>query len=92
MVTHGVAGGEIHPCKEMNITCTYCDEYRDEVFDLTLTETSHLPDSHFNLLSLLRMMKHGWSMEGNENSIVMSKGEQRLELGIKVPTAQGMLF
>ena len=92
MVTHGVAGGKNHPCKEMSIPCTYCDEYGNEVFDLTLTETSHLVESHFNLLSLSRMMKHGWSMEGDENSIIMSKGKQRLELGIKVPTAQGMLF
>ena len=59
IITHGVVGGDIKPNTAMDLECTYCDEFGNKLYDMTLTDTSHLPDSNFNLLSLMRMIQGG---------------------------------
>jgi hypothetical protein len=92
IITHGVVGDEIKTNTEMDLECAYSDEFGNKLYDITLTDTSHLPDSIFNLLSLKRMIQGGWVMHGNVDEITMTKGNQTMRFGIKVLTKKGLLF
>ncbi len=87
-----MVGGDVKPNTEMDLKCTYCDEFGNKPYNMTLTETSHLPDSNFNLLSLTIMIQGGWIMVGDRDVITMAKGSQTMQLDIKVLTKQGLLF
>ncbi len=92
IMTHGVVGVGIKPNKEMYLECTYCDEFGNKLYNITLADISHLPDSDFNLLSLTRMIRGGWTMVKNQYTIIMTKGDKMMRFSIKVPTKQELLF
>ena len=78
IIIHGVVGGDIKPNTEMDLECTYCNEFGNKLYDMTLTDTSHLLDSNFNLLSLTRTIRGGWEIYGNVDAITMTKGNQTM--------------
>ena len=73
-----MVGGDIKPNTEMDLDCTYCNEFGKKLYDITLTDTSHLPDSNFNLLSLTQMIRGRWVMHGDVDAITMTKGNQTM--------------
>ncbi len=53
---------------------------------------SHLPEGNFNLFSLTRLQKKGWTLSGNANYIKLQKGGDSLLFNIVVNTPKGALY
>ena len=57
-----------------------------------LTQVTYVPEGRYNLFSLTRMMKNGWSMSGDMDGIVLTKGDKRIVFSKKVHMTKGVLF
>jgi hypothetical protein len=60
-----------------------------------MTDVVVIPTGKFNLFSLTRMMKLGWTMGGDmnkEQAIWIEKGGKRVVFDLIIPTPKGMLF
>jgi hypothetical protein len=44
------------------------------VEEVTITDVSHLPEGNFNLFSLTRLQKKGWTLSGNTDYIKIKRG------------------
>ena len=64
--------------KVCNIGGTICNKYGVELGNATVRDVVLLPNGKFNLFSLTEMMKDGWVLGGDQDSIWLSKGEQKL--------------
>jgi hypothetical protein len=69
-----------------------CDKHGNAVDHSVLTEVTHLPGGKYNLFSLTRMIKLGWTMTGDKTSVILHKGPKKVVFDIVIPTAKGMLF
>ena len=72
-MTHGVVGSDTRPNIEIDLKHIYCDEFGNKHYNMMLTDTSHLSDGNFNLLSLTIMIHGGWTMVGNQEAVAMTK-------------------
>ena len=60
--------------------------------NVTIQDVSIMPTAKFNLFSVTQMFKKGWKMEGDEESIRLTKGEMTINFDIKIPTPKGFLY
>ncbi len=90
--THGVVGNQLLPECELNIPCVHFDKDRNQVREVTIADVSHLPEGNFNLLSLSRLQKKGWTLSGNAEYIKPQKGGNSLLFNIVVNTPKGALY
>ena len=58
----------------------------------TLKDVVLLPQGKFNLFSVTKLMKQGWTLNGDKNSLSLQKNGQKLTFDIEIPTPKGMLF
>jgi hypothetical protein len=78
--------------KVASITGIRCDKHGNELGQSTLTDVTHLPTGMFNLFSLTKMMKLGWTLGGDSKSVWLTKGEDTVIFDILIPTNKGMLL
>ena len=57
-----------------------------------LCEVSHLPDSKFNLFSVLRLQNKSWLLHGDKDPIWMTKEKGKIMFDIKIPTPKGAVY
>ena len=57
-----------------------------------MTEVSVIKGGNYNMYSLTRMMKTGWKMTGDAESIQLSKDGVVIKFDIVIPTAKGCIF
>jgi hypothetical protein len=62
------------------------------VGEVTITDVSHLPEGNFNLFSLTRLQKKGWTLSGNPEYIKLPKGGNSLLFNIVVNTPKETLY
>ena len=58
---------------------------------MSLSEVMYLPNGKYNLLSVTKVMRNGWKLEGDNKSMSLSKGKMKLTFNTKIPTARGVL-
>ncbi len=80
------------PKCELDIPCVHFDKDGNQVGEVTITDVSHLPEGNFNLFSLTRLQKKGWTISGNADYIKLQKGGNSLLFNIVVNTPTGALF
>jgi hypothetical protein len=85
-------GNQEKAAEVADIVGTMCDKYRNEIGTAKLSDVTILPTGRFNLFSVTQMMKRGWSLKGNKQSMVLEKNEQQIVFNICIPTPKGMLF
>jgi hypothetical protein len=51
------------------------DPYATKLSQMKQTDVSHLPSGKFNLFSLKKMQKEGWLLNGNQDAIWLTKGD-----------------
>eukprot|EP00957_Ditylum_brightwellii_P164082 12493277-Ditylum_brightwellii.AAC.1 len=49
-------------------------------------------ENKYNLFSLTKQQRSGWQLYGDDNSIWITKGEQRVKFDIKILTKEGIIF
>ena len=57
-----------------------------------MTEVSVIKGGNYNMYSITRMMKTGWKMTGDAESIQLSKDGVIIKFDIVIPTAKGCIF
>jgi hypothetical protein len=57
-----------------------------------MTHVAYVPTSKFNLFSLTRMMIKNWILGGDENSIWLEKGRNKIVFDIKIATSTGAIY
>ena len=91
-VTIGHSGGETKGDFEADLPVTHCTKYGEEVCDLTLTSVNIDSKSNYNLFSISRMLDVGFKMEGDDEAIVLRRGDAEIRFDIKIETKNGALF
>ncbi len=54
--TRGISGQAVKPAMEVNIPGTYCDKNANEQFTVKLCKVDVIPVSHYNLISITRLI------------------------------------
>jgi hypothetical protein len=54
--------------------------------NITLSDVMLLPNGCYNLISITKVMKSGWKLEGDENMITLRKHNKILIFNIKIQT------
>jgi hypothetical protein len=91
-LTHGILGKSVLPKCELDIPCIHYDKYGTQVGEVIITDVSHLPESIFNLFSLTRLQKKGWTLSDYADYIKLQKGGNSLLFNIVVNTPKGALY
>jgi hypothetical protein len=65
-LTHGIVVKSVLPMCELDIPCVHYDKDGNQVEEVTITDASDLPEGTFNLFSLTRLQKKGWTLSGND--------------------------
>jgi hypothetical protein len=60
--------------------------------DSKMTHVAYVPTSKFNLFSPTRMMINNWILGGDENSIWLEKGRNKIVFDIKITTSTGAIY
>ncbi len=85
-------GKSVLPKCELDIPCIHYDKDGTQVGEVIITDVSHLPEGNFNLISLTRLQKKGWTLLGNSDYIKLQKGGNSLLFNIVVNTPKGALY
>ena len=77
-----------------SISSTVCDNQGNQKFNVKMTDVALVPDCAFNLFSLSKQLKKGWSLHGNADALTLSSpdGACKLRFDIKITTPNGVLF
>jgi hypothetical protein len=85
-------GKSVLPKCELDIPCVQYAKNRNQLGEVTITDVSHLPEGDFNLFSLTRLQKKGWTCSGNVEFIKLQKGGNSLLFNIVVNAPKGALY
>ncbi len=91
--THGIVSKSVLPKCELDIPCVYFDKDGNQMLgEVTITDVSQHSEGNFNLFSLPRLQKKGWTLSGNVDYIKLQKGGDSLFFNIVVNTPKGALY
>jgi hypothetical protein len=77
----------------VDILGIYCDKNGDEQFAVKLQSIDIIPESHYNLISITRLMDKGHSVKANKkDGITVQKGGQDIKFEIRVEMPKGVLW
>jgi hypothetical protein len=91
-LTHEIVGESTLPKCKLDIPCIHYGKDGTQVGEVLITEVSHLPVGNFNLFSLIRLQKKGWTISGNTDYIKLQKGGKSLLFNIVINTPKGALY
>ena len=69
-----------------------CDHNGNQVAPVRMGSVKILPSGKFNLFSLSKLTKDGWTMTGDKNGIQMVKGDMKVVFDLIIPTKEGILY
>jgi hypothetical protein len=81
--TRGIYGQAVKLDAEVDIPGIYCDNDGDAQFPVKLQSIHIIPESHYNLISITRLMEEGHSVKANKNDgIAVEKGGRVIKFDI----------
>ncbi len=89
-----VGSGEVIVAKKRgDIPCELCDKHGNVLMSTKITEVALIKNTPFNLFSLTKMMKQGWTLRGDKSSgITLSKDGHVVKFDIPIDTPEGIVF
>ncbi len=90
--TRGISGKAIKPSMEVDLPGMYCDKHGDNQFTVRLREVDVIPKSHYNLISLTKLMEEDHKVIGNKKGLSVEKGGRSIKFDIRVETPKGVLW
>jgi hypothetical protein len=89
-----VGNGEVMMANKVgDIPCEMCDKYGNVLKKCIVTDVAVTRGSPFNLFSLTKMMKQGWTLGGDKIAgITLTKGEQTLKFDMPIETPKGVVY
>ena len=73
--TRGISGQAIKPSMEVDLPGMYCDKNGDNQFAVKLRDVDVIPESHYNLISLTKLMEEGHKVTRNKKDGLSVKKE-----------------
>jgi hypothetical protein len=89
---HGIVGNSVLPKCELDIPCVHFYKDGAQVGEVIITDVCCLPEGNFNLFSVTRLQKKGWTLTGNADYIKLQKGGESLLFNIVINTPKGALY
>jgi len=91
--TRGISGKAIKPSMEVDLPGMYCDKNGDDQFAVKLRNVDVIPESHYNLISVTKLMEEGHKVTGNKkDGLSVKKGRRVIKFDIRVETPKGVLW
>jgi hypothetical protein len=91
--TRGISGQAIKPSMEVDLPGMYCDKNSNDQFAVKLQDVDVIPKSHYNLISLTKLMEEGHKVFGNKkDGLSVKKGGQFIKFDIRVETPKGVMW
>jgi hypothetical protein len=91
--TRGISGKAIKPSMEVDLPGMYCDKNGDDQFAVKLRDVDVIPESHYNLISVTKLMEEGHKVTGNKkDGLSVEKGGRIIKFDIRVETPKGVLW
>ncbi len=59
---HSIVGNSVLPKCELDIPCVHFDKDGAQVGEVIITDVSNLSEGNFNLFSVTRLQKKGWTL------------------------------
>ena len=88
--TRGISGKAIKPSMEVDLPGMYCDKNGDDQFAVKLRDVDVIPESHYNLISVTKLMEEGHKVTGNKkDGLSVEKGGRIIKFDIRVETPKG---
>jgi hypothetical protein len=75
-----------------DIPGTVCDKTGTTVLSATIKAALYLPIAMYNLFSITKLQREGWTLHGDEKCLRLTKGTATIKFDILIPTAKGMLY
>jgi hypothetical protein len=78
---------------EVDLPGMYCDKNGNNQFAINLQDVDIIPESHYNLISLTKLMEEGHKVTGNKkDGLSVEKGRRVIKFDIRVKTPKGVLW
>ena len=75
-----------------DIAGTWCNKFGKEQLKDMLKNVQDNPNSNFNIFSIGKVIKEGWKLSGDQEGLVLMKGNVKLVFDIKSMTKNGEIF
>jgi hypothetical protein len=73
--TKGIYGQAVKSSMEVDLPGMYCDKSGEDQFAVKLWKADAVPESHYNLISITKLMEEGHKISGNKkDGITLQKG------------------
>jgi hypothetical protein len=91
--TRGISGKAIKPSMDVGFPGMYCDKNGNDQFAVKLQDVDVIPESHYNLISITKLMEEGHKVSGNKkDGLSDEKGGRVINFDIRVETPKGVLW
>ena len=90
--TIGVHGEAMAASSIMEIAGTWCNKFGKDQLKDTLKDIQYNPKLNFNLFSIAKAIKEDWKLSGNQEGLILTKGNAKLVFNIKIITKNGVIF
>ncbi len=64
--TKGIYGQAVKPSMEVDLPGRYCDKSGEDQFAVKLRNVDIIPESHYNLISITKLIEEGHKISGNK--------------------------
>ena len=86
--TRGISNQAIKLSMEVDHPGMYCDKNGNDLFAVKLKDVD--PESHYNLISLTKLLEEGHNVIGNKkDGLSVKKGGRVIKFDIRVETPKG---
>jgi hypothetical protein len=91
--TRGISSQAIKPSMEVDFPGMYCDKNGNNQFAVKLRDVDVIPESHYNLISVIQLMEEGHKVSGGKkDGLSVEKGGRVIKFDIRVKTPKGVLW
>ena len=78
---------------EVNLPGMYCDKNGDDQLAVKLRDVDSIPESRYNLISLMKLMEEGHKViENKKDGLSVKKGGRVIKFEIRVEIPKGVLW
>jgi hypothetical protein len=69
-----------------------CDKSGNKEDKIRMSDVKVVPDNKFNLFSITKRLNSGWKLGGDEKSMWLSKGKNKVVFDLMIKTKGGYIF
>jgi hypothetical protein len=86
------SGLELKPQGKGKLPITVCDKTGRELANMTMSNVKYIPEQCFNLMSISKMQRNGWKLDGGNDFLRVSKNGNEIKFDIMILTEDGCVY